>query len=143
MVPEAPPVAGTVIRYDYLWKHTADAGREEGEKDRPVALLLTKAPGEGECIVLPITRSPPNDPADAVEIPEIERRRLGLDLERSWIVLTEFNAFFWPGADLRPVPNKSPSTVIYGTLSRQLFARVLDQVKARLKARLVSRVSRT
>jgi hypothetical protein len=77
-----------------------------------------------------------------VEIPEIERRRLGLDLERSWIVLTEFNAFFWPGADLRPIPNKDPSTVIYGMLSRQLFARVLEQVKGRLRARLVSRVSR-
>jgi hypothetical protein len=143
MVPEAPPIAGTVIRYSYLWKRGANRRRDEGEKDRPVALLLAKAPGEGECIVLPITHSPPNDPADAVEIPEIERRRLGLDQERSWILLTEFNAFFWPGADLRPIPNEDPSTVIYGMLSRQLFARVLERVKARLRARLVGRVSRT
>src|SRR5947209_3789839 len=122
---------------------TTSVPAAEVEKDRPVALLLAKAPGEGECIVLPITHSPPNDPADAVEIPDTERRRLGLDLERSWIVLTEFNAFFWPGADLRPIPNKDPSTVIYGMLSRQLFARVLEQVKGRLRARLVSHFSRT
>jgi hypothetical protein len=143
MVPEAPPIAGTVIRYSYLWKRTADHGGEEGEKDRPVALLLARTAEEGECVVLPITHSLPANPADAIEIPEAERLRLGMDFERSWIVVTEFNAFFWPGTDLRPVPNTRPSTVIYGTLSRQLYARVLEQVKTRLRARLIGRVSRT
>lgn len=143
MIPEVPPIAGTVIRYSYLWKRVADKGRVEGDKDRPVALLLAKAPGEGECVVLPITHSPPENPTDAIEIPEGERLRLGFDTDRCWIILNEFNSFFWPGPDLRPIPHKSPSTVIYGMLSRQLFARVLGQIKGRLRANLISRVSRT
>lgn len=138
MIPERPPVAGTVIRYSYLWKEQADRGREEGEKDRPVALILAAGP---ECIVLPITHSPPKDPAAAVELPDAERARLGLDDGPCWVILTELNVFAWPGPDLRPIPRKEPSTVIYGRLSRWLFAEVLRRVQAR--ARLIGRVSRT
>jgi len=108
-----------------------------------VALLLAKAPAQGACVVVPITHTRPENPATAVEIPAAERVRLGLDSEQSWIVLTEFNAFVWPGPDLRPVPGKDPSTVIYGTVSKQLYTRVLAQVQALLRANLVRRVSRT
>jgi len=38
----------------------------------------------------------------AVEISHETKRRLGLDDDRSWIVLTEANRFAWPGPDLRP-----------------------------------------
>jgi len=43
--------------------------------------------------VLPISHTPPANPALAVEIPHETKRRLGLDDERSWIVLTEANRF--------------------------------------------------
>ena len=63
------------------------------------------------------------------------KRQIKYDLEKP---------FFLAGRRFEAqVPNKDPSTVIYGMLSRQLFARVLEQVKGRLRARLVSRVSRT
>ena len=143
MIPSNPPIAGTVIRYSYLWKREADEGREDGEKDRPVALLLAKARDEGDCIVIPITHTPPDDSATAIEIPDTERARLDLDSERSWIILTEFNAFLWPGPDLRPVPGKEPGTVIYGTLSRGLYKRVLAQVQVLIRARMVNAVSRS
>lgn len=143
MITKEPAIAGSVIRYSYLWKRDAEQGRDEGEKGRPVALLLAKAPNDGECIVVPITHTPPDDAATAIEIPAAERTRLGLDSERSWIILTEFNAFSWPGPDLRPVPDKDPSTVIYGTLSRQLYARVLAQVQTLLRAGLMRPVSRS
>jgi len=29
-----------VIRFSYLWKREADAGREEGVKDRPCAVVI-------------------------------------------------------------------------------------------------------
>jgi hypothetical protein len=50
-------------------------------------------------VVLPITHSPPADPASAVEIPVAVKRHLGLDAERSWIVVAEGNEFDWPGYD--------------------------------------------
>lgn len=142
MILREPPVAGTVLRYGYLWKREADAGQREG-KDRPVALVVGKRANDGECVVVPITHADPNDPALAIEIPDAERRRLGLDSERAWIVLAEFNAFFWPGHDLRPVSGRKPATVIYGRLSRGLYTRVLTRMKALLAARKVAGTPRT
>jgi hypothetical protein len=34
------PRAGLVIRYSYLWQSEAAAGREDGVKDRPCAIVL-------------------------------------------------------------------------------------------------------
>jgi hypothetical protein len=34
---------------------------------------------------------------EAVEIPAVVKRHLGLDEARSWIVVSEINRFIWPG----------------------------------------------
>ena len=34
------PQPGLVIRYSYLWRREAAAGREEGVKDRPCAVIV-------------------------------------------------------------------------------------------------------
>jgi len=122
------PYAGLVIRYSYLWKREFDAGREEGTKDRPCAIVMAivDEDGDKEVLVLPITHSPPADSADAIEIPLTTKSRLGLDGERSWIVITEANEFVWPGPDLRPVPGRDASTIAYGPLPPRLFAHVRD-----------------
>ncbi|GCA49862.1 hypothetical protein KGO5_02308 [Sinorhizobium sp. KGO-5] len=57
--------------------------------------------------VLPITHTPPGKPDEAIEIPPTTKRRLGLDDEPSWIVLSESNRFAWPGPDIRPVDSDS------------------------------------
>lgn len=59
-----------------------------------------------------------------VEIPAATKRRLGLDDECSWIVLTESNRFVWPGPDVRPIDGE---TGYYGALPPALF----DEVKAK------------
>nr|WP_245481909.1 MULTISPECIES: hypothetical protein [unclassified Mesorhizobium] len=59
--------------------------------------------------VVPVTHSPPADPADAVEIPAPLKAHLGLDDTPSWIVVTETNDFLWPGPDLRPIAGSKPS----------------------------------
>lgn len=94
------PVPGLVIRYSYLWSHEAAAGREEGSKDRPCAVLFTVTTRVGKRVatVLPVTHTPPSEPELAVEIPAATKARLGLDDARSWIVLTEANCFVWTGA---------------------------------------------
>ena len=112
------PRAGLVIRYSYLWESEARAGREEGVKDRPCAIILVVLRvGEAPIVrVLPVTHSNPVDPEGALEIPLPTKLRLGLDSERSWVVLDEANDFIWPGPDLRPLKNGDLSSVVYGTL---------------------------
>jgi hypothetical protein len=139
------PYAGLVIRYSYLWKRDFDAGREEGTKDRPCAIVLTVVDEEGdeEVLVLPVTHSPPDDPADAIEIPAATKSRLGLDGERSWIMITEANEFVWPGPDLRTVPGRDESTIAYGPLPPRFFAQVRDKFLERDQREKSGRVRRT
>ena len=137
------PVQGLVIRYSYLWRRDFLAGNEEGVKDRPCAVILTVRSEDGEDIVtvLPITRSPQNDPRTAIELPAATKRRLGLDAVRSWVVLDEANQFIWPGPDLRPVPGKARFD--YGLLPADLMNEIRDKVIALLKARRVASARRT
>jgi hypothetical protein len=101
-MPIPTPEPGLVISYAYLWHHEHEAGREEGRKDRPsVIVLAVERPANDTTIVvvLPITHSAPADSAAAVEIPAAVKRHLGLDDQRSWIVVAEGNEFDWPGYD--------------------------------------------
>ena len=138
------PEPGLVIRYSYLWAREHDQGREEGIKDRPCAVLLATRTDEGDLrvIVLPITHSPPRDSENAIEIPAPTKRRLGLDDDQSWIVLTEGNAFAWPGPDLRFAPDGGPESVALGLLPAALFNAMRDRFLAlheQHKARFVRR----
>ena len=120
-------------------------GREEGSKDRPCAIVMAvlDEDGEQEVLVLPVTHSPPANPADAVEIPAETKTRLRLDSERSWIVIAEANAFIWPGPDLRPIPNRATSTIAYGVLPQHFFAYVRDRFLERDRREKRTRVKRT
>ena len=87
------PEPGLVISYAYLWHHEYRAGQEEGRKDRPSVIVLAierASDGTAVVTVLPITHRSPDDP---VEIPPAVKRLLGLDVERSWIVVDEGNEF--------------------------------------------------
>ncbi len=119
-IPE--PAPGLVVSFAYLWQHEATAGRVEGSKDRPAVVVLaaeTGPAGGKTVLVAPITHSLPSDLAAAVEIPAETKRRLGLDTDRSWVIVSEVNRFVWPGPDLRPV---SPERWAYGPMPPGLFA---------------------
>lgn len=73
---------------------------------------------------------PPADAADAVVFPQDIKRRLGLDDAPAWIVTTEANAFIWPGPDIRPVPGRTPTTVIYGRVPNGLLRQVAQSYLA-------------
>ena len=143
MIPKTLPVAGTVLRFSYLWKREARSGRTEANKDRPVALVVALAAADGECVVVPITHTPPQEPDTAIEIPASQRAKLGLDDEPAWIVLNEFNSFFWPGYDLRPVPGRRPPTAIYGMISTNLYKRVITRLRVLLRERRATGVPRS
>ena len=124
------PQSGLVIRYSYLWESEAQQGREEGVKDRPCAIVLVVLrEGEHPIVrVLPITHTPPKDPADALEIPAVTKGRLGLDSERSWVVLTEANDFIWPGPDLRPAIVGDLDSVAYGFLPPKFMKVLIERL---------------
>ncbi|MBA3810355.1 MAG: type II toxin-antitoxin system PemK/MazF family toxin [Caulobacteraceae bacterium] len=139
------PVPGLVVRYAFLWREQWARGLEEGDKDRPCAVVLTSQNQEGDqvVIVVPVTHAAPSDPTLAVEIPAETKRRLGLDDARSWIVVTDANRFVWPGPDLRPRIRGDSSSVAYGALPRALFHRLRDAFADALEARLAGVVKRT
>jgi hypothetical protein len=134
-----------VIRYSYLWAEEHKRGQEEGVKDRPCAVILVTATEDGERVVtvLPISRTPPADPNLAVEIPTLAKRRLKLDDERSWVVLTEANRFVWPGPDLRPSKPGDSASVSYGPLPFALFEEIRVKLIAAIRAHRTSVVART
>ena len=120
------PEAGLVISYSYLWLSEHERGREEGVKDRPCAIIVARAREDGaeDVLVVPVTHSAPKDQSEAMEIPAAVKKRLGLDAERSWVVLNESNKFRWPGPDLRPIGKPGDSAVAYGFLPPNFFYRV-------------------
>lgn len=83
----------SVIRYPFLWSHQAKNGETEGRKSRPTAVAFRQKKETGDAIfLLPITSKSPSDGTSFVEIPEIEKKRAGLDRHmRLWIIVEEYN----------------------------------------------------
>jgi hypothetical protein len=85
---------GCVIRFPYLWVREAERGETEGRKPRPVAVgvRIARPRGDDVLVLFPITSQPPSPDRFAAEIPEMEKRRAGLDVTlRLWIILDEYN----------------------------------------------------
>ena len=86
-------VPGEIYRFNYLWGHEAQKGRTGSRKVRRVCLAMQI----GEYLYLfPITslEPQPENGRDRlyVEVPEIEKRRVQLSLEkRSFLVLDDYN----------------------------------------------------
>jgi hypothetical protein len=145
-VPLPEPVPGLVVRYSYLWYDEHRQGREEGQKDRPCAIVAAVRSGEDgtrRVLVLPVTHSPPQDAKLAVEIPGRVKERLRLDSDRSWVVLSEWNDFSWPGPDLRRAVGGDEGSIAYGMLPPGLFNSIRDQFLAIVGRRGARRVPRT
>ena len=139
------PEPGLVIRYAYLWSNEAATGREEGSKDRPCAIILASADRDGQTkvVVVPVTHTPPANPDMTLELPPAIKTSLGLDSERSWVVLSESNLFDWPGPDLRRVGNGDSRSVAYGFLPPRFFAELRRRFLLLETAARSRRVKRT
>lgn len=91
-----------------------------------VVLATTQTRGGTQLIVAPVTHSVPDVQAAAVEMPANVKHDLGLDRERSWIVITEANRFMWPGPDVRPLQDGSP---LHGAVPDWLFVQVRSAIR--------------
>ena len=58
-----------------------------------------------------------------MEIPHRVKQHLGLDDDRSFVILDEVNQFIWPGYDLRPIPGQQRD-ITYGFLPPRLFNQI-------------------
>lgn len=128
------PELGDVWLYPFLWSREAARGETEGRKERPVSLLLLayNAEGEVEALLVPITSQPSAGRAFAVEVPEIEKKRAGLDQHMPlWVIADEANAdvpaksfYFEPGNRIggfsKPFVKKVQSVMIEALRARRL-----------------------
>lgn len=135
------PTAGEVFRYPFLWKREELSGETEGRKKRPVCIAVTVAKQDGETVVfiLPITTQPPQPAGHAIEVPEIESQRVGLETHvRKWIMLDEVNtdiverSYVWDdrkplGAFSAAFTAKIRATLL--TLAKSGAAKLVDRTK--------------
>ena len=140
-MPFPDPKPGLVVRHAYLWEREDRLGRIEGRKDRPCVVLVTRETKTGptEVWVAPITHSEPEDPYSAFELPMNTKRRLRLDGERSWVVLSEANGFNWPGPDLRMTEH---GAFAYGELPGDVWRGLQDVFAAQIGNKAVLSVYR-
>lgn len=136
-----------VIRYAYLWRAEAGRGLEEGQKDRPCAIVLAhrrQENGDTTVVVAPITHQHPTGDPDAIAIPWAVKRRIGLDDEPSWIITNDVNSFVWPGPDLRSVdPRTSGSGFVYGFLPENLAKQLVSAIRMHMRQGTFRPVQRT
>jgi hypothetical protein len=124
------PTTGLVISYNYLWKREHQRGEDSGRKARPACVAVPVGATAGQVILFPITTQTPGTGRLAVEIPEIERRRLTLyGPHRCWVILDEANSDVMPGSyHLHPI-SLNPAIYVYGEFSAA-FMRVMMRVLA-------------
>ena len=135
----AGPSVGDVWRYPFLWSREAAHGETEGRKSRPVAMILLtrNAAGELEVLMVPITSQPPRNNPFALPVPDIEKRRAGLDVRLAlWIIADEANIDL-PG---RSFYFESDGKI--GAFSLQFTKSVQALMIQALKARKLNRLSR-
>lgn len=86
---------GDVIRYPYRWVRELRSDRApDGAKDRPCGIIVAAkaASGKTHILLLAISSQPPRSDQTALPVPQIERRRAGLDANReAWIYVSEAN----------------------------------------------------
>ena len=125
-----PPKPGFVIRYLYDWSTEGASALPSEEKERPAVIILSVMKSADRILVrvVPITHRQPDDTSRAMELPPLTKARLGLDGERSWVILDHANEFVWPGPDVRPVPGRDPVTIYYGPLPPAFY----DAMKLKL-----------
>jgi hypothetical protein len=131
------PANGVVISYNYLWAREYDRREESGRKARPACVQIIVAGGKSGTVValFPITSQPPQTGRTALEIPEIEARRIGLSVP-SWIIVDEWNL------DDLTKSSHIADTYPIGTLSPAFMKRIRAEAAARIRARRYRSVPR-
>ena len=136
------PRPGLIVRFNYLWSREFGRGVREARYPRPCAVVLSyRRAADGALIAMlaPITHSEPGPEDQAIEIPPTVKQRLGLDDQRSWVMIDEVNETGWPGYDLQP---DARGEYAYGYIPPALFKRIRDGMVGVVREGRLKRVSR-
>lgn len=106
-----------------------------------VVVATKRADGLSQILVAPITHRQPASLSHAIEIPKIVKRDLGLDEERSWIIIDELNRFIWPGPDVRVVAGRADP--YFGAIPDWLFIQVREGIGALAGKNAMRMIKRT
>ena len=101
-------------------------------------------PGAVFMVLYPITSQPPGPDRAAIELPAIEKRRLGLtDAPRSWIILDETNGDELPTSPhFERVAGAPDHPFVYGELSRAFLKQFAQAALAVTRRIAVPRIPR-
>jgi hypothetical protein len=133
------PEAGLVVRYNYLWREDGKAGRTNA-KTRPACILLAM-PDAAQIVLVPITHTRPAKGTAAIEIPTRVKEHLGLDAERSWVIVDECNVDAWPSPDLSPIPG-TRGRYAYGFVPPGFYEQIKQLFVKTVEAGRLGRISR-
>lgn len=135
--------SGTVFAYPYLWNDDRSKGRTDS-KDRTTCLAIRRdvAGVEGAIVshlmLLAITDKV-WDGQRGLRIPDIEKRRAGLDVQRpAFVVVSEYNY------DVLPTSwHYAPGSRTYGTFGPSFCEEIASALKSVLTAGRLRKVDRT
>lgn len=134
------PEAGSVFHYPYLWSHEKATG-VENPKDRTVCLVLRRKDefGNDHLIILPISDHRPESPNDAVFVPDIEKRRAGLDVGRAaYVHVNDYNIDI-----LQKSWNYDPKAKRLGRFGKAFTRKIAATLANAIKAGQSARIDRT
>lgn len=126
--------------YPYLWRREKDRGEDAGRKSRPVcvAIAMKDPAGLTHLALLAITGSEPTRDQNAVELPALEIRRIGLaSHKRAWLIVSEYNYDIFERSYALEPPREAPRKLSPGFLKVVLaaFRPVLTTRAARIDRR--------
>ena len=140
------PKPGVVVYYDFLWKEESELGRQQGQKDRPCAIVLASEPREdgGRTILLcPITHAPIGEGETGLPMPPRVAQHLGLDDQPHFIKTHQINSLNWPerGLPYGLVPNKQGEWTC-GEIPNALGQAIFEQIQENASNRQLQKVDR-
>ena len=110
---------GAVLHYPFLWASQAARGETAGRKPRPTVVGFRI--GGNVLLLFPVTTLQPDASRVGIEVPDMEKRRAGLDADRRcWIILDEINE------DRLDVSVHIEPDALIGRFSRAFILRVIE-----------------
>lgn len=130
--------AGDIYYYPYLWKREGDNGETEGRKPRECAFIAKRVDAKGDTnLFILATTGSFDGTGEAVEIPDMEKHRAGLEADKQlWVVIDEYNHGIL-GKSFYFTPNRK-----CGAFSQAFTAIVYDRFFALVSRRKVNSVRR-
>jgi len=123
--------AGDVFLYPYLWSQDHARGIDN-PKGRTACLVFEARDGAGvrQLVILAISDQVGNDPGAAIEVPDIEMKRGGLNPARkAFVHIGEYNLDALPYSTVY-----EPSAPSFGRFSRAFTQRIARSLADRIKA---------